>query len=180
MISHAFWQRHFGGRADVIGQTLHVGREIVPVIGVTPASFFGVEVGRRFDVALPLCSSGFELRNHFWLAMMGRLPRRRHCARRTISSPALAPGILRADAADRLSTRYGERYLALRLEAIDGRAGVSPLRSQYERPLWVLMAIAASVLLIAATNIANLMLARAAVREPEFACVSPSADRARG
>ena len=56
VISHALWQRQFGGRADVIGQTLHVGDEIVPVIGVAPASFFGVDVGRRIEVALPLCS----------------------------------------------------------------------------------------------------------------------------
>jgi len=169
VISHALWQRQFGGRADAIGQPLHVDDETVPVIGVTPAWFFGVEVGRRFDVALPLCSSGFELRNHFWLAMMGRLRRGTSLTLANAQLASMGPGVLEATLPDGYQPDRSKRYLALRFEAVDGRAGVSPLRSQYERPLWVLMAIAMSVLLLAATNLANLMLARAAAREPEFA-----------
>ena len=168
VISHALWQRQFGGRADVIGQTLHVDGEIVPVLGVTPASFFGVEVGRRFDVALPLCSSGFELRDHFWLGMMGRLAPATTLARANDHLASLGPGIFEQTLPPGYRPDRAKRYQALRLEAVDGRAGVSPLRAQYARPLWVLMAIAVSVLLIAATNLANLMLARAAVREAEF------------
>ena len=147
VISHALWQRQFGGRADVIGQTLHVDGEIVPVLGVTPASFFGVEVGRRFDVALPLCSSGFELRDHFWLGMMGRLAPGTTLARANDHLASLGPGIFEQTLPPGYRPDRAKRYQALRLEAVDGRAGVSPLRAQYARPLWVLMAIAVSVLL---------------------------------
>ena len=73
VISHALWQREFGGRPDVLQQSIPFAGQRVPIMGVTPPSFFGVEVGRQFDVAMPICSSGFELRNHWWLAAIGRL-----------------------------------------------------------------------------------------------------------
>ena len=60
VISHALWQREFGGTADILSRTRPSSQGTDPIIGVMPAGFFGVEVGRRFDVALPLCASGFN------------------------------------------------------------------------------------------------------------------------
>src|SRR4029450_3435924 len=129
----------FGGRADVVGQTLRVDGEIVPVIGVAPASFFGVEVGRRFEVALPLCSSGFELRNHFWLAMMGRLPGGTSLAQANEYLPRVGPDIFEETLPAGYKPDLVKRYLEMRFEAVDGHAGVSLLRLQYELPLLLLM-----------------------------------------
>jgi putative ABC transport system permease protein len=56
VISYAFWQREYGGERRVIGRKLTVNRVPFPIIGVTPADFYGVEVGRYFAVALPLCA----------------------------------------------------------------------------------------------------------------------------
>ena len=56
VISNAFWQREFGGRGNVIGSKLSLDGHPFEIVGVTPPSFFGLEVGRSFDVALPLCS----------------------------------------------------------------------------------------------------------------------------
>ncbi len=54
VISYAFWQRRFGGAADVIGRSLTVERVPFTIVGVAPPQFFGVEVGRTFDVAMPV------------------------------------------------------------------------------------------------------------------------------
>ncbi len=56
VISYSFWQREYGGERSVLGRTLTVNRHPFPIIGVTPADFYGVEVGRYFDVAVPLCA----------------------------------------------------------------------------------------------------------------------------
>ena len=53
VISYAFWQRRFGGAADAIGRSLTVERVPFTIVGVAPPQFFGVEVGRTFDVAMP-------------------------------------------------------------------------------------------------------------------------------
>jgi hypothetical protein len=53
VISHAFWQREFGGDESVIGRKMTIEKHPFEVIGVTPASFYGVEVGRNFDFAIP-------------------------------------------------------------------------------------------------------------------------------
>ena len=54
VISYGLWQRRFGGAASVVGAPLVVERVSFTIIGVTPPPFFGAEVGRTFDVALPL------------------------------------------------------------------------------------------------------------------------------
>jgi hypothetical protein len=56
VISHAFWQREFGGDPAAIGRTIALDRQPFHIIGVTPPEFFGLEVGRSYDVAVPLCA----------------------------------------------------------------------------------------------------------------------------
>ena len=53
VIRYAFWQRRFSGAADVVGRTLTVEHVPFTIVGVTPPDFFGVDVGRTFDVAMP-------------------------------------------------------------------------------------------------------------------------------
>jgi hypothetical protein len=80
VLSYAFWQSEFGGQESAIGSKLVIEDHSVEVIGVTPPGFFGLEVGRTFDFAVPLCSeAGFHpgdptktRRDFFWLTVMGR------------------------------------------------------------------------------------------------------------
>jgi hypothetical protein len=82
VLSHSFWQREFGGDPGVLSRTVSLDGHPIPVIGVTPPSFFGVEVGNRYDVAIPLCADRLlaedkkgriPLQHAWWLSMMGRL-----------------------------------------------------------------------------------------------------------
>ena len=147
------------------------------IIGVTPASFFGVEVGRKFDVALPLCVDSTISSERprisdpetWWLASLGRLKPGWPAARASVQLAAVSPGIFEATLPPSYDPVDRQHYLGFKLGAVSAAAGVSALRRQYETPLWLLMGISALVLLIACANLANLMMARAGTRQREVA-----------
>ena len=116
VISHALWQREFGGRADVLRQSIPFDGQRVPIIGVTPPSFFGVEVGRQFDVALPLCSSGFELRNHWWLARSGGSNPGGRATQAQAHVQGLLPGIQRDTVPATYRPEEIDTYVAMRAD----------------------------------------------------------------
>jgi predicted permease len=179
VISYAFWQREFGGESAALGRTVTLDGHPFPVIGVTPESFFGVEVGNRYEVAIPLCADQLlaedktriraPLPTAWWLSMMGRLKPGWSVDRANAHLQALSPDIMRATLPPTYRPDGAKRYLENKLTATQGGTGVSGLRRQYERPLWLLLSITGLVLLIACANLANLLLARASVREREIA-----------
>ena len=64
VLSYGFWQREYGGSPSAIGRTLTLDGHSFDIVGVTPPQFFGVEVGRAFDVAVPLCAEPFSRGAH--------------------------------------------------------------------------------------------------------------------
>ncbi len=176
VISHAFWQREFGGEASVVGRKITLDRHSVEIIGVTPANFFGVEVGRRFDVAVPLCAEAIinrednrlDNRRAWWLAAMGRLKSGYTPTQASAHLRSLSQGLFQETLHPGYNADDAKQYLALRLETLPAGTGVTNLRQRYGTPLWLLLAIAGAVLLIACANLANLMLARAAARQHEI------------
>jgi predicted permease len=178
VLSHAFWQREFGADPGILGRAITLDGHAFPVVGVTPPAFFGVEVGSRYDVAIPLCADRLmaedkkgriPVRDAWWLSMMGRLKPGWTLKRATANLEALSPGIMQATLPPSYKTEQAKRYLKNKIAATDGGTGVSGLREDYERPLWLLMGTTGLVLLIACANLANLLLARASTREREVA-----------
>jgi putative ABC transport system permease protein len=175
VISYAFWQREFGGKTSILGGHLTLEGHPFPIIGVTPPGFFGVEIGRSYDVAVPICSeplirgeeSLLDMRQGWWLASMGRLKPGWTLEKATAQLNAISPAVLEATVPPVFRPEDVKNYMSYRFAAFPADNGFSSLRRNYENPLWTLLAIAALVLLIACANLANLILARASARERE-------------
>ena len=177
VVSDGFWRREFGGRASVLGARITLEGHPFEVIGVTPPAFFGVDVGRTFDVALPLCSEPVidaeeprtVNRKGWWLAAVGRLKSGWTLEQASAQLAAISPGIFEATAPEDYDPTARKQYLGFKLGALPAATGWSHLRSDYTTPLSLLLAISGLVLLIACANLANLMVARSSARQREIA-----------
>jgi putative ABC transport system permease protein len=175
VLGYRFWHQHFGG-APVDGKTISINGHAFEIIGVSAAGFFGTEVGSAFDVAAPICSeaivkgenSSLDQRSAWWLQVMAR--RKPGINNEQISArlDALSPQIFAETVPANWTPSDQKRFLGWTLMTLPAGTGISYLRSQYDLPLKTLMATAGFVLLLACTNIASLMLARAAARSKEI------------
>ncbi len=182
VISYEFWQSYFGGQDSAIGKTAIIREQPMTVIGVTPPEFFGLEVGKGFDVAIPICTraGALDRLDFFWLVVMGRLKPGWTLAQASAHLNTISPGIFEATVPPGYSASNHEVYRNFRLTALPAGRGVSRLRTSYGTSLWLLLGITGLVLLIACANLANLMLARANAREREIAVrVALGASRGR-
>jgi predicted permease len=183
VLSHHYWQERFAGNPAVIGQQLKLNKSSFTIIGVTPPAFIGAgQVNQRPAVTVPIAFEPTLLGERtamakpnkpdvWWLLMMGRLK----------------PGATLEQARDSLNGAFETAALEImppprrenepakiepkdypRLLSQSGSRGAMETRTRYSATIYTLFAVVAAVLLIACANVANLLLARAALRAPEI------------
>ena len=181
VLSHRYWATHLGADPNVVGKTLALNGHSFEVIGVTPENFQSAVWGQTPDLFVPMSmldivmpGQGKRLTDHTdrWMNIIGRLS-----DGETIQQAAagVAPlwHALRADELKALGHR-SQTFVAdflthSRLVIEPGARGLSYSRNSMETPLLAVMAMAVLVLLLAAVNVASLLLVRAAARVQEFA-----------
>jgi putative ABC transport system permease protein len=175
VISHAFWQREYGGDPAVLSRSILLDGHRFDIIGIAEQRFFGIEVGRSFDVAVPLCAepilrgaqNRLEDRSAWFLGSIARLKPGQDLETLKTELRAISPAIFRETVPPRYLPEWAKAYLENTFTADEASTGVSMLRRRYSTPLWVLLSVTGVVLLIACANLANLMLARATARTRE-------------
>ena len=180
VLSHSYWIRHFGGDAGVLNQAILVNNTEMTIVGVAQSEFSGIQVGQTPDIFVPMTMkgqmtpirNGLDDWNDSFLAVLARLKPGVSMEQAQAGINVGYPGLLEQQAAT-LKFRKGgkdeKEFLSKKIVLAPGAQGRTVLQRDSGPALMALFAMVALVLLIACTNVANLLLAKAAARQREFA-----------
>ncbi len=183
VVSYAFWRQRFGLSPAVLGKTIQIHRTSFEIVGVAPPEFFGETVGVTPDIWIPmmmqdavypgrdyLSPSPLGVVNiHMWIQVMGRLKPGITVSQAKASINVAFQRMLESTAGSTLTGKERQSAFDQRINLQPGARGASMLHVDFGAPLKFLMVLVGLVLLIACANVANLLLARGAARQKEFA-----------
>ncbi len=155
ILSDSSWRRYFGGRRDVLGRTIRANEEAFTIVGVMPPELRFAFSAKPPEIYTPIVRD--PSRTHGFLRVLGRLRSGVRIAAAQAEMDVIAAGLARQYPD---SNRNVGAHVVPLVDALAGDARTG---------LMIFLGIVALVLLIACTNVANLMLARSASRQRELA-----------
>jgi predicted permease len=188
VISFDFWRRKLSQNPNIVGQTVRLNNYPYTIVGVAAPGFFGDTVGETQDFWIPLMMqeqvmpgrSYLENPNVSWLLAIARLKPGISVAQAGAEVNVVFQQYVQGPIGQTLEAGDRQALRKCSIEVAPGGRGFSYLRGNFHGPLVLLMCIVGLVLLIACVNVANLLLARATVRQKEIAIrLSMGAARSR-
>jgi predicted permease len=177
VISEAFWQRWFNRAPNVIGQKLQIDNTVVTVVGIMPKRFIGADPLDRPDIFVPLALEPVldgarnmtDAGTHaWWLTVMGRMQPGTTLEQANAQVAAATSAVIHELTASPDDLAGLEKH-HMRFTAENGSAGFTYVRMMFREPLGAVFAMCGGVLLLACMNLASLLMARGAARQPELA-----------
>ena len=193
VLGYGYWQSRFGGDPGLVGQKILVNGYPLTIVGVSRRGFDGVEPGSTVQIRVPMMMKHQITTDQFYTLnerrgrfaqVFARLKPGMALERARAGLQPLFHQILQMEVQEKDFARATEHtrheFLKMSMDVLPASKGRSFLRQQFQNPLLALMAIVALVLLIACSNVANLMIAKASARQKEIAVrLALGAGRAR-
>jgi len=175
VLSYGYWQQQFGGAASAVGSALTIDGTAFTIVGVTAPEFFGLEVGRSFDVAVPIntealvrgADSLLASASTNFLTIVARLRGGETLDHALVRLRAAQPAIRTATMGPQ-ELEIADRFLTSPFNLVAAAHGYSNARRAYGRPAIILLGIVALVLVVGCANVAHLLTGRALVRAREL------------